>query len=189
LKNEINEIHQLVCRISELGSTIKGNKKDTISRLLDIEKTLIQNNKLEKDNKKRLDQVLKVVMNLAQLNYNKKAVITNKSDHIDALALGINMLGEELQSSTISLHEKEILLKEVHHRVKNNLQIISSLLNLQAKGIEDPYSLDKFEDTQKRIRSMALVHEKLYESKEVSKINFSEYIKDFLEAVNRSYKT
>ncbi|MGQ0829580.1 MAG: sensor histidine kinase, partial [Bacteroidota bacterium] len=77
--------------------------------------------------------------------------------------------------------------KEVHHRVKNNLQIISSLLNLQAKSIKDPFSREKFEDTQNRVRSMALVHEKLYESKESSKINFSGYIKDFMEAVSRSY--
>ncbi|MGQ0827150.1 MAG: hypothetical protein ACT4ON_02020, partial [Bacteroidota bacterium] len=98
-----NEIDKLVNRISKLNTSSKGSKKDTISRLLDIEKTLIQKNKLEKENEKRLNAILKVVMGLAQLNYNKKVVVTNKLDHIDALALGINMVGEELQSSTISL--------------------------------------------------------------------------------------
>jgi two-component sensor histidine kinase len=187
LKTDTDEIHQLVCRISGISAAPEKNKKDTISRLLAIEKDLIQKNKIGKENEKRISEILKVVMALAQIDYNKKAVISNKMDHIDALALGINMLGEEFQSSTISLLEKEILLKEVHHRVKNNLQIISSLLNLQSKSIKDKDSLEKFEETQNRVRAMALVHEKLYESKESSKINFKEYINAFIEAVNRSY--
>lgn len=187
MKTDTDEIHRLVCRISGISAAPEKNKKDTISRLLAIEKDLIQKNKIGKENEKRISEILKVVMALAQIDYNKKAVISNKMDHIDALALGINMLGEEFQSSTISLLEKEILLKEVHHRVKNNLQIISSLLNLQSKSIKDKDSLEKFEETQNRVRAMALVHEKLYESKESSRINFTEYINAFIEAVNRSY--
>lgn len=155
--------------------------------LLTIEGYLTEKSALDKESERRIDEILKVIMALAQLNYNKKASITNDLNHLDALALGINMLGEELQSSTISLKEKEVLLKEIHHRVKNNLQIISSLLSLQSKSIKDSHSLEKFEETRNRVRSMAMVHEKLYESKETSKINFAEYIKDFIEEVNRSY--
>jgi len=187
LKNEIDEIRRLVDRIYQISINTKGKKKNTIENLLIIEKELIEKDKLQRENEKRINAILKVITGLAQLDYNKKAIVTDKIDHIDALALGINMLGEELQSSTISLQEKEILLKEVHHRVKNNLQIVSSLLNLQAKNITDPFLLEKFEDTQNRVRSMAMVHEKLHESKDASKINFSEYIKDFIEIVNRSY--
>lgn len=75
-----------------------------------------------------------------------------------------------------SLNEKEILLKEIHHRVKNNMQIISSLINLQSNYATDEATVKMFEDSKNRIRSMALIHEKLYMSDDISMIEFSEYI-------------
>ncbi len=86
-----------------------------------------------------------------------------------------------------SLHEKEILLKEIHHRVKNNMQIISSLLSLQANSIKDPDTFAYFIDAEKRIRSMALVHEKLYQTGNFTDINFGEYIKTISSEINRSF--
>jgi two-component sensor histidine kinase/HAMP domain-containing protein len=79
-------------------------------------------------------------------------------------------------SLKVSLVEKEVLLKEIHHRVKNNLQIIDSLLNLQASKITDPQLGAVFSDSQGRVKSMALIHEMLYKSDGLSEINVREYV-------------
>ncbi len=86
-----------------------------------------------------------------------------------------------------SLKEKVVLLREIHHRVKNNLQVISSLLNLQSGYILDKKSLEVFRESQNRVRSMALVHEKLYRSKSLNKIEFSDYINSLARDLFNSY--
>nr|WP_256381161.1 histidine kinase dimerization/phosphoacceptor domain -containing protein [Myxosarcina sp. GI1] len=80
-----------------------------------------------------------------------------------------------------SLREKEILLKEIHHRVKNNLNIISSMLNLQTDYIEDEQIINMFIDSKNRIRSIALIHEQLYNSTDLSRIDFAKYIQSLIE--------
>lgn len=86
-----------------------------------------------------------------------------------------------------SLEEKEMLLKEVHHRVKNNLQIISSLLSLQSKKIKDKRVLDMFEKSRSRVRSMALIHEKLYQSKDFTEIDYAGYIENLAKYLSQVY--
>jgi PAS domain S-box-containing protein len=86
-----------------------------------------------------------------------------------------------------SLKEKEILLKEIHHRVKNNMQVISSLLNLQAKFIKDAKSREVIQESQNRVMSIALVHEKLYQSKNLAEIDYLEYLKKIAENLLQSY--
>lgn len=86
-----------------------------------------------------------------------------------------------------SLKEKDVLLKEIHHRVKNNLQIIISLLNLQTGYIKDEVTLKAVKDGQSRVRSMALVHEKFYQSDELSEIDFAEYIEKLCHFIYQSY--
>jgi two-component sensor histidine kinase len=108
--------------------------------------------------------------------------------HIQRLPITIHAVLEKLQlqrekaraEETIkaSLQEKEVLLREIYHRTKNNMQVICSLLKLQSSRFSDPQVLQAFLDTGNRIRSMALVHEKLYKSNDMSNLDLSDYIKD-----------
>jgi two-component sensor histidine kinase/putative methionine-R-sulfoxide reductase with GAF domain len=86
-----------------------------------------------------------------------------------------------------ALAEKEVLLREIHHRVKNNLQVITSLLNLEAGRIQDKQGIDVLQDSQSRIRAMALVHDHLYHSDNLSQIDFGSYVQTLINQVSYSH--
>ena len=140
-------------------------------------------------------------------------IIQNKSDYliiglIVSLAFGILLFmsskkrlklsnshkkvlenqNEELKRTLISKEEKETLLKEIHHRVKNNLQIINSLIRLQAHYTSPTNYKSRLADTENRIRSMALVHEKLYKSQDLSKLDSESYIIELAENLLTAYE-
>ena len=93
------------------------------------------------------------------------------------------------EEARVALNEKEILLKEIHHRVKNNLQIISSLLNLQSGYPSDLKSVEVLRTSMDRIRSMALIHDRLYHSRSLAHINVADYVKDLVSGLASSYST
>jgi PAS domain S-box-containing protein len=88
-----------------------------------------------------------------------------------------------------SLQEKEHLLREIHHRVKNNMQIISSLISLQSRMVYDKRDIRLFSETKDRVRTMGIIHELLYESVDISSVNFTEYVETLILEIRTSHKT
>ena len=109
----------------------------------------------------------------------KKAILT--------VIVDIGERKHTLECLEVSLKEKELLLKEIHHRVKNNLQIISSLLSLQTDNTASSDATASLKESQSRIKSMALIHEKLYRSKDLALIDFREYTESLIGSLAHSY--
>jgi PAS domain S-box-containing protein len=105
------------------------------------------------------------------------------------LVLGVvRDITERKQAEVQARERRETLLKEIHHRVKNNLQVISSLLYLQSTYITEQATLEILTESQSRIKSIALIHEKLYRSNDLEKLDFTEYVRDLLTDLIRTYK-
>lgn len=116
-------------------------------------------------------------------------IFDEKGKLVEVAGIGLDITEKKLANEKIrsSLNEKEVLLKEVHHRVKNNLQVISSILNLQSSYVKDQATLTILKESQDRIKSMAFIHESLYQTKDFTSINFSEYIVNLTRNLIHSY--
>jgi two-component sensor histidine kinase len=93
---------------------------------------------------------------------------------------------EAQQALERMLDEKDVLLHEVHHRVKNNLQVISSLLNLQRRAVQDPLTRDALDDSRRRVLAMALVHERLYQGRNLAAIDMARYLNELVDQLCRT---
>ncbi len=121
-------------------------------------------------------------------NFLNPITVDGRVTEISCLAYGITDRKDAQKKLIESLHEKEVLLKEVHHRVKNNLQVISSILNLQGGYVgRDPRMLDLLRDSQDRIRSMAFIHESLYQTKNFNSVDLGVYIESLSRNLMMSY--
>lgn len=124
-------------------------------------------------------------LEIGQGNLDTRVALRSR-DELGLLGQTLDEMAERLGRTTVSLAEKEALLREVHHRVKNNLQVVSSLLDLQASYLADP-ERRLFAESQRRIRSMALIHEQLYRTADAGRIDFRDYLDRLAEQVFRSY--
>jgi PAS domain S-box-containing protein len=111
----------------------------------------------------------------------------NQQEELSCIAYDITARKEIEQQIREALKEKEVLLQEVHHRVKNNLQVISSMLNLQRRFISDPLMLNILEESQNRISTMSFIHESLYQNSDFSSISFSSYLERLTNNLIHSY--
>ncbi len=141
---------------------------------------------------KPLNLLTRASSNIASGDYSSFVDI-KQNDELGELASSFNFMLTKVNESQKNLHsslkEKEVLLKEIHHRVKNNLQIISSLLNLQTSFLKEEESIQAIESSRNRIRSMAIVHEKLYQTENFVQINFKDYVHELVKNLANSYKS
>ncbi|MGA2676233.1 MAG: histidine kinase dimerization/phosphoacceptor domain -containing protein [Methanobacterium sp.] len=160
LENEENAIH--ATQNGAQDYLIKGQSNDFMTH--SIQYSIERKNTEEK--------LKNYQLHLEEMVENRTIQLENVIKKLELEIIDHNKTEDQLKKT---VQEKEILLQEVHHRVKNNMQIISSLLSLQAMHLDDEEMIDLLHDSQNRIRSMAMVHEKLYMSKDLSHINMSEY--------------
>ncbi|MCX9083464.1 MAG: ATP-binding protein [Candidatus Methanoperedens sp.] len=207
LINEINDSPSLILRV-DLPREIYNQGKVSVNYLLislisiglifgSISLFLIE--------KHVLSRILRLNNDVTQIKKSKDPsviVAVDGEDEISYLSVSINEMLETLKGyrdhleemvevRTLqlnkSLHEKEVLLREIHHRVKNNMQVVSSLLRLQTQNLDDQKYINIFNDSNNRIYSIALVHEKLYQSKDFENIDLKDYIFELASNLLDSY--
>jgi two-component sensor histidine kinase len=157
--------------ISSIEQKFQSYKKDTEIEILKKDQTL--------SNTQRNSAIgAAVLLGLLSLLYFNRFRLKKKSEQ--ELRIKNEEIAEQSEVIQTSLTEKETLLREIHHRVKNNLQIISSLLNIQSENIEDPNVLSSIKEGQSRVQAMSLIHSNLYQSEHINNVNIENYLKELV---------
>ncbi len=178
---------------------------DTVSKISDgdlKQRTIINSNDevgyLGESFNEMLDEIENTNIEMETINGELEQRVEDRTielqDTLHSLEKTLSLLEEENEvrkkaeiEISESLKAKEIMLKEIHHRVKNNLQVVSSLLFFQSKKITDPKTLEIFREGENRVKSMALIHEKLYKGDDLANIDFKEYVKNLSSYLLQSY--
>lgn len=173
--------NQNISKVLELQEAFNSNQKDLALKDLTISE---QKQKLEIVKQKNFNSRLFIfivfiivalsIVFIAFINNKKKNNLLHTKNKI--ISEKIAQVEEQKTALSKSLEERELLLKEIHHRVKNNLQVIMSLLNIQAKEGVNPNIEDFLEKAQSRVSSMSLIHQSLYENEQFDRINFEDYL-------------
>ncbi|MBF0537105.1 MAG: response regulator [Nitrospirae bacterium] len=178
-------------RCFELGVSAFLHKPFNLYELRGLVKNSISLKQVEKDLKRQLHARNKMEEELWKYRYMLEDLVEKRTSQLkttnEQLHVEIHERLKAEESLKHSLREKEVLLREIHHRVKNNLQIVSSLLDLQMRYITSEESLDMFRDSQRRLKAMALIHEKLYQSDNMERIDFGKYVENLLNHLYASY--
>lgn len=140
-------------------------------------------NEIELKGVRKDGSLFDILMGAAPL-YNSQG----KIEGVMSASVDITAMVEAEKQIKASLKEKEVLLREVHHRVKNNLQIISSLMSLQSRYVKDKTALKMFRESKNRVRAMSLIHEQLYQSPDLNQISFGDYIERIAQQLFRFYE-
>lgn len=173
-KNYANSVFDFYGYYPEIGKSMRSNKTTEYHNIWDDKYEVAFNGKpVEFISERTQKNGAKIIRQI--LLYPIKDINNNV---VEVSGIGFDITENKINEEKItqSLKEKEVLLKEVHHRVKNNMQVISSILNLQSSYVKDNYALNLLKECQNRIKSMAFIHESLYQSKNFESVNFSEYV-------------
>jgi PAS domain S-box-containing protein len=173
-QNYANSIFDFYGYYPELGKSMRSVKSANYHSFWDEKYDLAFEGKqvefISERNKKNGQKIIRQIL-LYPIEDNNHNILEISGIGFDITE---NKINEEKVSQ--SLKEKDVLLREVHHRVKNNMQVISSILNLQSSYVKDVYALNLLKECQNRIKSMAFIHESLYQTKNFESVNFSEYV-------------
>jgi PAS domain S-box-containing protein len=173
-QNYANSIYDFYGYYPEIGKSMRSNKTQEYHSIWDEKYDLAFQGKQVEFISERTQRSGKKIIRQMILYPIKGA--NNEVIEISGIGFDITENKKNEDKITQSLKEKDILLKEVHHRVKNNMQVISSILNLQSSYVKDNYALNLLKECQNRIKSMAFIHESLYQTKNFESVNFSEYV-------------
>jgi two-component sensor histidine kinase len=172
-------------QIEELGIRYETEKKEQALKLKEKDNALLrEQNKAGQAQRNALMGGTLLLLSLLGLGYNRYRLKKQSNLQLQARQEEINHKNASLQQLLV---DKERLLKEIHHRVKNNLQVVMSLLDSQADSLQDKAALSAIQESQHRVQAMALIHQKLYQSESIARIPMAEYIEEVVAYLSDSY--